>query len=205
MPDQHDPAIAIVVSEVVAPRGADVLVSGAQEIGRRNAGGVGTTHGGEGELPVHRREQPALRAKPRQLQSHHVALGGVGYEIAERRRVRRHRGIHVEAIHRRLEDLAARARRSSGRLGRAPWWKDPRRTRRAGRRDRATLAGCRSPSMAIRLSSARMRPSPQSRSPGGQGTAVVLAWCTGSNECVNRPERPGSATPPSGARGPCTC
>ena len=102
MPDQHNPTIAIVVREVVAPRGANVLVSDAQEVGRLIAGGVSTTHGGERELPVHGREQSTLRAKPRQLQSHDVSLGGVGYEITERRRIRRHRGIDVEAIHRRL-------------------------------------------------------------------------------------------------------
>src|SRR5258705_43616 len=102
MPNQHNPTIAIVMSEVVAPRGTDVLVSDAQEIGRLIAGGVSTSHGGEGELPVHGREQSTLRAKPRQLQSHDVALGSVGYEITDRRGVRRHGGINVEAIHRRL-------------------------------------------------------------------------------------------------------
>jgi len=43
-------------------------------------------------VPSISRRINSLRAKPRQLQPNDVALGGIGDEIADRGRIRRHRG-----------------------------------------------------------------------------------------------------------------
>jgi hypothetical protein len=78
MPDQHHATTAVVVREVVVPCGTDVLVSDVPNFGHGIAGGESATYGGARNLPVQGREQSTLCAKPRQLQSHDVALGGVG-------------------------------------------------------------------------------------------------------------------------------
>ena len=75
MPNQHNPTIAVAVREVVTPCGTDVLVPDAAKVGHGITSSESTTDGGDRDLPVHRREQSTLCAKPRRLQSHDVARG----------------------------------------------------------------------------------------------------------------------------------
>ena len=99
--DQHHAAPVVVVRHVVIPRIPHVVVAGSAvqlEARAREAGAQARQR----HLSVHRGEQPALRAKPRELLAHDVALFVADRHVAVGGRVQRHGGIDVEAVDGRL-------------------------------------------------------------------------------------------------------
>ena len=101
--DQDDAPTVVFMGEIVVPGVAHIVVAGLRP--RRRARQRMALHhrhqGGEGELPVHRREQPATGSKASELLLHDAPFGRLDGHGRDDARISRHGGIDVEAIDRR--------------------------------------------------------------------------------------------------------
>ncbi len=101
VPDQHDAATVIVMRQIFPPRIAHIVV-GEHAVGRDRLARHELRQRRKRHLTIHRRVDPALGGKARDLVDHHILLAGAGDHVAVGRRLRRDRGINIKAIDRRI-------------------------------------------------------------------------------------------------------
>ena len=101
VPDQHHAAALIVMGQIIVP-GRQHVIIGHLAIGRDRPAGHEGAQGGQGDLPVHRREQTAFRPEAGELLLDDALLFRADDPIGIAAGLGRDRRIDIKAIDRRF-------------------------------------------------------------------------------------------------------